>query len=125
MIYYRVHKSLFLVCILSHATPFHTFVYTLVFQAVSSLQVFQAKYYIRFSPFPCVLHAKSHPIDIIVLSVHAVQWWYEGKFYEELECVMDQFLKYHLNILLRDSMQKTEGRNFQTNDQEWEFTRNQ
>jgi hypothetical protein len=40
-------------------------------------------------------------------------------FYEELECVFDLFLKYHLKILLGDFSVKVEGEDiFQSNNHE-------
>jgi exonuclease III len=55
---------------------------------------------------------RAHRCNIIVLNVHAPT---EGKcddrndsFYEELEGVFDQFLKYHMKILLGDFNAKVE-----------------
>jgi hypothetical protein len=49
---------------------------------------------------------RGHWCHIIVLNVHAPTedktHDVKGSFYDELECVFDKFLKYHMKILLRD-----------------------
>jgi hypothetical protein len=49
---------------------------------------------------------RGHLCNIIVLNVHAPtedkRYVIKDSFYEELEHVLDQFPKYHMEILLRD-----------------------
>jgi hypothetical protein len=62
----------------------------------------------------------------IVLNVHAPT---EDKsddmmnsLYKELECVFDQFPKYHMKVVRRFQCKSTEWKYFQINIWEWEFT---
>jgi endonuclease/exonuclease/phosphatase (EEP) superfamily protein YafD len=54
--------------------------------------------------------------NITVLNVHAPTDNKTDSFYEELEHVSDQFLKYHMNILLGNFNAKTGEADFKTDN---------
>jgi hypothetical protein len=70
------------------------------------LQIYSVKRVEFVSDRMSYIILRDHWCHIIVLDVHAATEDktddLKGSFYEELECVFDKFLKYHMKILLGD-----------------------